>query len=86
MSVLTESMLKVYKGVQKGRERESGGNNVEYQSDGNKRDRERDRDRDRDQDKDHDRDPERDRSRDQDQEDRTIIAASTMVDKMDVDE
>lgn len=67
-------------------ERESGGNNVEYQSDGNKRDRERDRDRDRDQDKDHDRDPERDRSRDQDQEDRTIIAASTMVDKMDVDE
>ncbi|KAI1657372.1 hypothetical protein F4813DRAFT_87347 [Daldinia decipiens] len=59
-------------------ERESAGNNLEYQSDGNKRDKDRDKDRDRDRD--------RDQEQDRDQEDRTIIAASTMVDKMDVDE
>ncbi|KAI0105142.1 hypothetical protein F4776DRAFT_477327 [Hypoxylon sp. NC0597] len=67
-------------------ERESGGNHTEYQSDGNKRDRDRDRDRDRERDRDRGRDKDRDYDRDRDQEDRTIIAASTMVDKMDVDE
>lgn len=65
-------------------ERESVGNNTEYQSDGNKRDRDRDRDREKALDR--DRELERDRDRDRDPDDRTIIAASTMVDKMDVDE
>ncbi|KAI0009913.1 hypothetical protein F4779DRAFT_579810 [Xylariaceae sp. FL0662B] len=50
-------------------ERESASNNAEYQSDGNKRDLERDQERDQ------ERDP----------EDRTIVAASTMVERMDVD-
>ncbi|KAI1380692.1 hypothetical protein F4677DRAFT_404329 [Hypoxylon crocopeplum] len=69
-------------------ERESAGNNTEYHSDGNKRDRDRDQDRDRDRDRERERERERDRDRDRDrdQEDRTIVAASTMVDKMDVDD
>ncbi|KAI1778150.1 hypothetical protein F4818DRAFT_405048 [Hypoxylon cercidicola] len=60
------------------------GNIAGYHSDGYKRDRDRDRDREKDLDR--DRDLERDRDRDRDPEDRTIVAASTMVDKMDLDE
>ncbi|KAI0179276.1 hypothetical protein GGR52DRAFT_298673 [Hypoxylon sp. FL1284] len=58
-------------------ERDLAGNNTEYLSDGNKRDHDRELD--------HDKDLDRERDRDRDPDEQTIIAASTMVDKMEVD-
>lgn len=49
-------------------DREPGGNHVDYQSDGNKRDRDADRDRDRDRDREHNRDKARDRDRDRERD------------------